>query len=138
MTTSFATSNRRQILLTDKNHFGREFEANIAEGEYPVTLPRQQVRTTDRRGRQFDQPLSQTIESILDMKSRLTMIEIQVGVHCHEANRPSSHHSRIKADSGHLAQPKSAKRTLNSYGTLSMAMRKSPQVAICKSPLVAK
>lgn len=54
-----------QILIGDKNYFGAEFEATLAEAGLTLLRPARQGEP-DRAGSRFFKPLRQTIESIFD------------------------------------------------------------------------
>ena len=54
-----------QILIGDKNYFGAEFEATLAEEGLTLLRPARKGEP-DRAGSQFFTPLRQTIESIFD------------------------------------------------------------------------
>ncbi len=62
-----------QIIIGDKNYFGREFEATLAEGDLNLLRPARKGETP-RPGTQFFKPLRQVIESINDtLKGQLDL-----------------------------------------------------------------
>ena len=62
-----------QILLGDKNYFGREFEASISERGIQL-LRRARKGEPERAGGRFFKPLRQTVESIFDtLKGQLDL-----------------------------------------------------------------
>ena len=68
-----ASSRPGQILLADKNYFGREFEASIA-GAGIQLLRRARKGEPERPGGRFFKPLRQTVESIFDtLKGQLDL-----------------------------------------------------------------
>jgi hypothetical protein len=70
---TLAASRPGQILLEDKNYFGREFEASIAERVIQL-LRRARKGEPERPGGRFFKPLRQTVESILDtLKGQLDL-----------------------------------------------------------------
>ena len=70
---TLATSRPGQILLADKNCFGREFEASIADGGIQL-LRRARKGERERASGRFFKPLRQTLESILDtLKGQLDL-----------------------------------------------------------------
>ena len=54
-----------QILIADKNYFGRDFEATLTQTELRLLRPSRKGET-ERPGARFFKPLRQTIESIND------------------------------------------------------------------------
>ena len=54
-----------QLLIADKNYYGREFEAALHAGGVDLLRPRRKVEPP-RTGEQYFRPLRQTIESIFD------------------------------------------------------------------------
>ena len=70
---TLAASRPRQILLADKNYFGRDFEATIA-GVGIRLLRRARKGEPERAGGRFFKPLRQTVESIFDtLKGQLDL-----------------------------------------------------------------
>src|ERR1035437_2580180 len=70
---TLAASRRGQILLADKNYFGREFEASIAERGIHL-LRRARKGEPERPGGRFFKPLRQSVESIFDtLKGQLDL-----------------------------------------------------------------
>jgi Transposase DDE domain len=70
---TLAASRRGQILLVDKNYFGREFEASIAERGIQL-LRRARKGEPERPGGRFFKPLRQSVESIFDtLKGQLDL-----------------------------------------------------------------
>jgi hypothetical protein len=70
---TLAASRPGQILIADKNYFGREFEANIADRGIQL-LRRARKGETERPGGRFFKPLRQTVESIFDtLKGQLDL-----------------------------------------------------------------
>jgi hypothetical protein len=70
---TLAASRPGQILLADKNYFGRDFEANIADRGVQL-LRRARKGEPERAGGQFFKPLRQTVESIFDtLKGQLDL-----------------------------------------------------------------
>ena len=62
-----------QLLIGDKNYFGREFEASLAAGGLDLLRPAR-AGEAPRSGQRFFRPLRQTIESIFDtMKGQLDL-----------------------------------------------------------------
>jgi hypothetical protein len=62
-----------QLLIGDKNYYGREFEASLAAGGLDLLRPAG-AGEASRHGQQFLRPLRQTIESIFDtMKGQLDL-----------------------------------------------------------------
>jgi len=62
---SLAGSRPGQILIGDKNYFGREFEADLADQGIQL-LRRARKGEPERAGGRFFKPLRQTVESIFD------------------------------------------------------------------------
>lgn len=63
----------KQILIGDKNYFGRMFETQLDESHVELLRPARKGEQ-ERPGAQFFQPLRQTIESIFDtFKDQLTL-----------------------------------------------------------------
>ncbi len=62
-TPALATANNKQILIGDKNYFGAEFEAQLADGGIEL-LRRARTGEKPRPGSEFFKPLRQIIESI--------------------------------------------------------------------------
>jgi hypothetical protein len=56
---------RGQILIGDKNYFGCQFEAELADAGVHLLRPARK-RETERAGSQFFKPLRQNVESIFD------------------------------------------------------------------------
>jgi len=70
---TLAASRPRQILLADKNYFGRDFEATIADAGIQL-LRRARKGEPERAGGRFFKPLRQTVESIFDtLKGQLDL-----------------------------------------------------------------
>jgi len=70
---TLAASRPGQILIADKNYFGRQFEASIAERGIQL-LRRARKGEPERPGGQFFKPLRQTVESIFDtLKGQLDL-----------------------------------------------------------------
>ncbi len=70
---SLAASRPGQILIADKNYYGREFEADLA-GQGIRLLRRARKGEPERAGGQFFKPLRQTVESIYDtLKGQLDL-----------------------------------------------------------------
>jgi len=70
---TLAASRPGQILLADKNYFGRDFEASIAERGIQL-LRRARKGEPERPGGRFFKPLRQTVESIFDtLKGQLDL-----------------------------------------------------------------
>ena len=70
---TLAASRPRQILLADKNYFGRDFEATIADAGIRL-LRRARKGEPERAGGRFFKPLRQTVESIFDtLKGQLDL-----------------------------------------------------------------
>ena len=70
---TLAASRPGQILLADKNYFGRDFEATIAERGIQL-LRRARKGEPERPGGRFFKPLRQTVESIFDtLKGQLDL-----------------------------------------------------------------
>jgi hypothetical protein len=59
----------RQIIIADRNYYGREFEATIAEAGLELLRPARKGETP-RAGTEFFKPLRQVIESINDTLAR--------------------------------------------------------------------
>jgi Transposase DDE domain len=63
----------RQIIIADRNYYGREFEATIAAAGLELLRPARKGETT-RAGTEFFKPLRQVIESINDtLKGQLNL-----------------------------------------------------------------
>ncbi len=62
-TPALATANNKQILIGDKNYFGAEFEAQLADGGIEL-LRRARTGEKPRPGSEFFTALRQIIESI--------------------------------------------------------------------------
>jgi hypothetical protein len=62
---SLSTHRYAQTLIGDKNYFGAEFEATLAEAGLTLLRPARKGEP-DRCGSRFFKPLRQTIESIFD------------------------------------------------------------------------
>ena len=72
-TPPLAASRPGQILLGDKNYFGRDFEATIADQGIQL-LRRARKGEPERAGGRFFKPLRQTVESIFDtLKGQLDL-----------------------------------------------------------------
>jgi hypothetical protein len=70
---TLASSRPGQILLADKNYFGREFETSIASAGIQL-LRRARKGEPERPGGRFFKPLRQTVESIFDtLKGQLDL-----------------------------------------------------------------
>jgi len=70
---TLASSRPGQILLADKNYYGREFEATIA-GAGIQLLRRARKGEPERAGARFFKPLRQSVESIFDtLKGQLDL-----------------------------------------------------------------
>jgi len=70
---NLAASRPGQILIGDKNYFGREFEASIADAGIQL-LRRARKGEPERPGGRFFKPLRQTVESIFDtLKGQLDL-----------------------------------------------------------------
>jgi Transposase DDE domain len=70
---TLASSRPGQILLADKNYFGREFETSIASAGIQL-LRRGRKGEPERTGGRFFKPLRQTVESIFDtLKGQLDL-----------------------------------------------------------------
>jgi hypothetical protein len=70
---TLASSRPGQILIADKNYFGREFEASIASAGIQL-LRRARKGEPERPGGRFFKPLRQTVESIFDtLKGQLDL-----------------------------------------------------------------
>jgi len=70
---TLASSRPGQILIGDKNYYGREFEADLGERGIQL-LRRARKGERDRPGAKFFKPLRQTVESIYDtLKGQLDL-----------------------------------------------------------------
>jgi hypothetical protein len=70
---TLAASRPGQILLADKNYFGRDFEASIASAGIQL-LHRARKGEPERPGGRFFKPLRQSVESIFDtLKGQLDL-----------------------------------------------------------------
>jgi hypothetical protein len=63
----------RQAIIADRNYYGRDFEATLADGRICLLRPAR-ASEPDRPGRQFFKPLRQIIESVNDtLKGQLDL-----------------------------------------------------------------
>ena len=63
-----------QVIIGDKNYYGRTFEATLADGEVRLLRPARQGEP-DRAGTRFFKPLRQVIESVNDTFKRQLDLE---------------------------------------------------------------
>jgi len=62
-----------QVLIGDKNYFGRDFETDLADAQIQLLRPARKGEP-DRAGARFFKPLRQVIESIIDtLKGQLDL-----------------------------------------------------------------
>jgi hypothetical protein len=71
-----------QVLLADKNYYGRQFEATLADAGIQL-LRRARKGESERAGSRFFKPLRQTVESIFDT------LKGQLGLEMHGGHTPA-------------------------------------------------
>ena len=93
---------RGQIVIADKNYYGREFETVLRDAGLVLLRPARQGEAP-RAGQRFFRPLRQTIESIFDTAQRPARPRGPRRTHPHRRRRPRLP-AHTRPDRRHLAQ----------------------------------